>query len=194
MLTPSILCGVLARHAVAHGLFRGAVAHRLPRPMARVGPPLLTTEEHWAAGQVCAVPEGRRFLWIAPGAIDSLVRDTVVREHTQSLCADPTDASVPYRIVYCDSRPFLSFSRADALDGTVEPGSVGDRVRLIVAEANARYNAAPDESLRAATLETRVQVLLAVAAVRSGLAICPADLAGAGTAAALLGPLAALFP
>lgn len=195
MLTPGILCGALARHAVARGLLRGAATHRVPRLVTRVGPPLLTTEEHWAVGQVCAAPENTRFLWIAPDAIDSLVHDTVVREHTQSLCTDPTDASVPYRIVYSNSRPFFSFSRAGAFDGAVEPGSVGDHVRLIIAEANARYNVTPDESPpHVATLETRVQVLLAVATVRSGLAIRPADLADAGTAAALIGPLAALFP
>nr|UMO78170.1 hypothetical protein [Pandoravirus belohorizontensis] len=168
--TPRVLCGALAGQAVARAMRGG---DRLdPASVARIGPPLLTTTEHDALSQVCTVPKNRRFLW-TPDVVD-LVRQIVW-----------DDAWLGEPVGY------------EAFDE-----GVVDRASAVVAGANQRYNVKPDagtpgvdrEAAATGAIETRVQILLAVAALRSGIALYADDLADAGSARALLAPLDALFP
>lgn len=72
---------------------------------------------------------------------------------------------------------------------------VVDRARALVVAANDTHNVRPDHPSAADAIEPRVQILIAIAALRSGLADLQVDdLADAGAASTRLGPLAALFP
>lgn len=72
---------------------------------------------------------------------------------------------------------------------------VVDRARALVVAANDTHNVRPDHPSAADAIEPRVQILIAIAALRSGLTDLQVDdLADAGAASTRLGPLAALFP
>nr|UMO78166.1 hypothetical protein [Pandoravirus belohorizontensis] len=173
MQSPRLLCGALAGQAVTRAM-RGGERFD-PASVARVGPPMLTAAEEDAAADTYTAPRGRRFAW-TPDVVD-LVHGAVG--------ADPWLDDVT------GDTPF------DDDDAIVR------RACAIVAEANERYNVKPDPtqddanprtSAPRSDIETRVQAVLAIAALRSGLAVSAADLADAGSVAALLAPLDALFP
>jgi hypothetical protein len=187
--TPRILCGALARHAVARALSVDG-ARVMPESVTRIGPPLLTTAEHEAIVEVCTAPKARRFLWTTSDDIGALVRSVLWADLWLTRIKSnepPSDGSE------------IDFFNIDPDEDlfAFEAGAVAERVRAILIDANEQHNARPVERTRARrrrTVETRVQVMLAIAAVRSGLVVRAADLADAGSAAALLAPLDALFP
>lgn len=173
MQSPRLLCGALAGQAVTRAM-RGGERFD-PASVARVGPPMLTAAEEDAAADIYTAPRGRRFAW-TPDVVD-LVHGAVG--------ADPW---------LDDVTGDMPFDDDDAIVG---------RACAIVAEANERYNvkadptqddANPGTSAPRSDIETRIQAVLAIAALRSGLAVSAADLADAGSAAALMAPLDALFP
>ncbi|AGO85871.1 hypothetical protein psal_cds_1426 [Pandoravirus salinus] len=159
---PHSLCGALAHVAVARGMRGGA--RFVPESVARVGPLLLTDDEHAAIAAACAAPKITRFLWT------------------------PDPAGLVDRVL--DGHEWLSEI------GTISfVHDVVDRARALIVEANDAHNVRPDHPSAATAIEPRVQILMAIAALRSGLTDLQVDdLADAGAASNRLGPLAALFP
>ena len=140
-------------------------ARFVPESVARVGLPLLTDDEHAAIAAACAAPKPTRFLWTADPA--GLV-DRVLGDN-EWLSEIGSD---------------LRFRRA-----------VTEPARALVVAANDTHNVRPDHPSAADAIEPRVQILIAIAALRSGLTDLQVDdLADAGAVSTRLGPLAALFP
>ncbi|AVK77001.1 hypothetical protein pmac_cds_313 [Pandoravirus macleodensis] len=165
---PQLLCGAMARGAVVRDMIGSA--RLLQQRVARVGPPLLTTAERGAINSACAAPRDMRF----------------VREPNLDTLFDATLATDPW-----------IGERLNEGDPLV--GAVVGRVRHLIAQANEVHNVERDESPRALPLEAQgipasVQVLAAIAALRSGLDVNVDDLADAGSVCALLASLDALFP
>lgn len=181
--SPSLLCGDLAPHVVVRTFPGGErfVSMMTSLSMtARVGPPLLTTAECDAIAVACYVSKRSRhrrqpplFVWAAD-----------VQTLAQGIVRDD---------------PWLGQFEDKELDAVV------DRVCVLVAEANEKYNrpkptaatpspVAVSPAARDESVDTRVQVLIALAAVRSGVPIDADDLADAHKAAAIGGPLNALYP
>lgn len=159
---PHSLCGALAHVAVARGMRGGA--RFVPESVARVGPLLLTNDEHAAIAAACAAPKPTRFLWTA----------------------DP--AGLVGRVI--NDHEWLG-----EIGGVSFVHDVVDRARALIVEANDTHNVRPDHPSAATAIEPRFQILIAIAALRSGLTdLRVDDLADAGAASARLGPLAALFP
>ncbi|AVK77613.1 hypothetical protein pmac_cds_925 [Pandoravirus macleodensis] len=181
--SPSLLCGDLAPHVVARTFPGGERFTSMMMSLsmaARVGPPLLTTAECDAIAIACYVSRRARhqrqpplFVWTAD-----------VQTLAQCIVRDD---------------PWLGQFEDKELDAVV------DRVCVLVAEANEKHNrpkpiagapspAAVSPADRDENIDTRVQVLIALAAVRSGIPIDADDLADAHKAAAIGGPLNALYP
>jgi len=162
---PQLLCGRLADEAVTRAFAHGRSL--LPDVVARIGVPVLTDNEKSTIDHVCKAPPNRPFL-----------------EHFHKR-----------HITQQVARAMRAIREHNLGPLTPEESHLVNAAETLLKEASARYGVGAMSGYPfTSPITFDDQATLAIAALRSGMALKPDDLRDAGSACEALTPLAALYP